>query len=468
MALRAPWPLPIFFQAQLGFDHWTAEVVEPRIRLLKTRSPSDPETMLAVQRLLRLAVVVALLGVLAGARLHLAPDGAVPGQPGQETALAAGAGGQVVASGSQVPPKGDQLSVVPQPAVAEPAAPAAPPPPPAPTVPARRGALPVGKGMWIWLADKAEGGDAQAIVRRAKDVGLTHLYVRTGTLKEGFYAADFLDRLLPVAHAARLRVYAWDFPYLDNVDNDVNRALAAIRHVTPEGHRVDGYSADIELRSMGVNVTPATAARFGRDLREAVGPGYPLIATVPRPAPQIAGYPFAEVVASFDAIAPMVYWLHRDPVNDIAGAIRDLTRFGKPIIPAGQAYDASGEGGPAGVPPRPQLIRFMQTGEQVGAAGVSWWSWQHADQQAWDAVRDAAEFRLPLGDPGAYSTAQVRAYQTLLSSLGFPTPVDGVWGPATDAAVRSYQEAAHLPVTGVIDQATQDVLLTPFAPPLKG
>lgn len=466
MAVRAPGPFTVFFQAQRGFDHWITEVVEPRIGLSSARGPSGPEPMLAIQRLLHLTVMVAILGVVAGARVHLAPA-AVDGHRSHKALLGAGAGGKILASGSQTPFEGDQVAALPPVPVAHTAPTAAPPAPVERTIPARRGALPVGKGMWIWLADQAEGGDPHAIVKRAKDVGLTHLYVRTGSLKEGFYAADFLNRLLPVAHAARLRVYAWDFPYLDNVDNDLNRALAAIRHLTPDGHRVDGYSADIELKSMGVNVTPATAGHFGKALRDAVGPDYPLIATVPRPDPRIAGYPFAEVVASFDAIAPMVYWLHRDPSNDMAGAIRDLAQFGKPIIPAGQAYDASGEGGPRGVPPRPQLINFMQTGDKLGASGVSWWSWQHASQEAWDAVRDAAEFRLPVGDPATYTGGQVRAYQTLLSSLGFPAPIDGAWGPATDAAVRSYQEAARLPVTGVIDQATQDILLTPFAPPLK-
>lgn len=467
MAVQAPAPFPIFFQAQLGFDHWIAEVVEPRLRLINAHGPSGPERVLAVQRLLRLSVVVALLGVVAGAQLHLEPVSAVAGEPGQKAPLGSGGGVETLASGSQVPPLGDQLAALAQVPTAAPA-PENPPPPPVPTIPARRGALPVGKGMWIWLAENAEGGDAQAIVRRAKDVGLTHLYVRTGSLKEGFYAADFLNRLLPVAHAANIRVYAWDFPYLDNVESDVNRALAAIRHLTPDGQRVDGYSADIELPSMGVNVTPATAERFGRALRDAVGAEYPLIATVPRPSPQVAGYPFAQVVASFDAIAPMVYWLDRDPVADMAGAIRDLAQFGKPIIPAGQAYDASGEGGPRGVPPRPQLINFMQTGDRLGASGVSWWSWQHANQEAWDAVRDAAEFRLPVGEPATFAAGQVRAYQTLLSSLGFPTPIDGAWGPASDTALRSYQEAARLPVTGVLDQLTQDILLTPFAPPLRG
>lgn len=327
--------------------------------------------------------------------------------------------------------------------------------------------LPYGKGMWLYEPDKTEGGNVAAIVAKAKAAGLSHIYVRTGSSWSGFYAGPFLDQLLPAAHAANIRVYAWDFPYLDNVDGDVARAVQAITYLTPDGHRVDGYAADVELRSMGVNITAQTGKHFGVALRRAVGANYPLIACVPRPSPALTEFPFADLVASFDAIAPMVYWLGQDPVAHIAGAVRDLEVHGKPILPVGQAYDGGAEGGPVGVPPRDELIKFMQSGDKVGAAGVSWWSWQHADQEAWDAIKDAAEFRLPVGDPAAFTPGQVKAYQVLLTSLGFPAPIDGVWSDGTKAAVKEYQRAARLPTDGVIDEATRQILMTPFAPPVQ-
>ena len=414
------------------------------------------------ESLLATAAMLAVLGVAAAGNLDpsvrpFTVDRLASGEPARTEALAPR---HEEAAAAPVP--------APEPAAAAPApaaaAPAAPAPPPPPAIPAQRGPVPVGKGMWIYVAEQAEGGNADAIVARAQATGLTHLYVRTGTLKGGFMAADFLNRLLPKAHAAGLRVYAWDFPYLNDVAGDVNRALAAIRHLTPDGHRVDGYTADIELRSMGVNVTPETATAFGTTLRRIVGPNYPLIATVPRPSPALVTYPFAEVVASFDAIAPMVYWLGRDPATDVIDTIKALAPLGKPIIPVGQAYDGSREGGPPGVPPRDQLLRFMQAAEENGAVAVSWWSWQHADQQAWDAVREAPSFTLPASP--ALSPWQIRAYQTLVATLGFSMPITGVWDEATTNAVKAYQVAARLPQTGVLDEATRGVLLTPFAPPL--
>lgn len=254
--------------------------------------------------------------------------------------------------------------------------------------------LPYGKGMWLYEPDKTEGGDVAAIVAKAKAAGLSHLYVRTGSSWNGFYAGDFLNRIVPAAHAADLLVYGWDFPRLIDVGADVARAKAAIDHRTPGKQRLDGFSADIETRSEGTQITGAAAAEYGRLLRAEVGSSYPLIATVPRPSPA-QNYPYAEVVESFDAIAPMVYWLNRQPDTDVAGALRDLARFNKPVFPVGQAYDGAPEGGRAGVPPPEELWRFMRFAQAGGAQGVSFWSWQAANAKAWAAITEAEEFRAP-------------------------------------------------------------------------
>ena len=100
-----------------------------------------------------------------------------------------------------------------------------------------------------------------------------------------------------------------------------------------------------------------------------MGPRYPLIVAVPRPSPQMLRvYPYDQIVPHFDAVAPMVYWLNRQPDTDVAGAVEFFKRYGKPIIPVGQAYDGGPEGGRPGVPPRHEILRFMETAERHGAA----------------------------------------------------------------------------------------------------
>jgi hypothetical protein len=83
----------------------------------------------------------------------------------------------------------------------------------------------------------------------------------------------------------------------------------------------------------------------------------------------------------------MVYWLNREPGVDTADAMKFLKRYNKPLLPIGQAYDGGPEGGPAGVPSPPDLSRFMQVAHDYGASAVSFWSWQHANAPAFDAIK---------------------------------------------------------------------------------
>ena len=273
----------------------------------------------------------------------------------------------------------------PPPTTAAPAPPPPPPPPPAPVVP-------TGKGMWIWLPDQAEGGDPNAIVARATATGLTHLYVRMGSSVDGFNGGPFLDSLLPVAHANGIRVIGWDFPYFDDAEQDVIRALAAINYTTPSGDRIDGFSPDIETPSEGVALSAEAVYLYSSALRSNVGPSYLLIATVPRPSNfRIGTYPYGTIIQYMDAVAPMVYWINQPPDEEAASAVDYLSQFGKPVLPIGQAYDGALEGGPPGTPTGDEIDSFINAAQAHGAAGVSFWSWQHASDEMWNAIAKGKE-----------------------------------------------------------------------------
>jgi hypothetical protein len=269
-----------------------------------------------------------------------------------------------------------------------------PPPPPAPPP-----AIPDGKGMWIWQPGLAEAGNVPTVVARATGVGLTHVFVRTGSTWDGLENMAYLDQLLPAAHAAGLEVYGWDFPKLADPAVDVARAMDALNHVAPGNNRLDGFAPDIETATEGTQFTPAAAQAYGAGLRAAAGPSRLLVAVVPNPTPQMQQkYSYDAVVPAFDAIAPMIYWLNREPGTDTANAMQFLARYGKPLMPIGQAYDGGAEGGRPGVPPPAELLLFMDVAKQYGATAVSFWSWQHVNQPAWDAIKAGPSF-LPTPKP---------------------------------------------------------------------
>jgi hypothetical protein len=261
-------------------------------------------------------------------------------------------------------------------------------PAPAPSAPPPAPAMPRGKGMWLHYLRQASGGDPAAVVAQAKAVGLSHIYLRLGSSRTGFYAQGDLDRMLPVAHAGGLAVVGWDFVYLDDPVVDAERAAAEIAYTTPDGHRVDAFTADIESPHEGVRMTPHGVDAYGARLRQLVGPGYPLMAAVPRPASRVS-YPYAETARHFDAFAPMVYWMNRDPAVEVSRAAADLAPLGKPILPVGQAYDGAIDGGPPGAPSRQALDSFIATASASGAVGVSFWVWHHATPDHWSAIASA-------------------------------------------------------------------------------
>jgi hypothetical protein len=121
-----------------------------------------------------------------------------------------------------------------------------------------------------------------------------------------------------------------------------------------------------------------------------------LVAVVPNPTLQMQRqYSYGAVIPAFDAVAPMVYWLNRDAALDTANAVHFISQYGKPVMPIGQAYDGGPEGGRPGVPPPAELLRFMEVAKQYGAVAVSFWSWQHANPPAWDAIKSAPLFLAP-------------------------------------------------------------------------
>lgn len=251
--------------------------------------------------------------------------------------------------------------------------------------------LPTGTGMWIYQWNRSNGGRAGAVVKRAKAVGLTHVFVRTGSSHDGFTGAGVLRAFLPAARKANLQVVAWDFPELDHPLADARRLAAAAKFVLHTGARVSGVAPDIETPAEGTSSTPGAVRAYLIALRHLLPAHVPILATVPWPSSARVGhYPYAIVAGHSDALLPMAYWYNNSPSAVTAASVQYLRRFHRPVMPVGQGYD-----GRIDVPWLPhnnlatQVPAFFATAHRMGARAVSLWSWQSAPNATWRALKSA-------------------------------------------------------------------------------
>ena len=246
--------------------------------------------------------------------------------------------------------------------------------------------------MWIWQWDRTAGGDAAAVVAQARAEHLHQLWVRVGDSMNGFYGASELQQLVPAAHAAGLAVIAWGFPYLYDPVGDAHWTAQILdwRSTGPgpqAGQEVDGYSADIERPSEGVDLTAQRAAVYLEQVRAVAG-SRPVVATVYPPSDAYwrhGGYPYRAMAPYVDAFAPMIYWECTDPGADADAAVARLASL-RPVTVIGQAFNLASVGGRTVSPSGAEISEFLRAGRQAGAVGASLWVWQDATPQEWAAL----------------------------------------------------------------------------------
>ncbi len=239
-----------------------------------------------------------------------------------------------------------------------------------------------GHGMWIWQYTKTEGGDYQTMVDKAVAAGFDHLWVRVGDSRDGFYAREYLDRLVPLAHEAGLRVLGWGFPFLHDPIADAKWSIEAMNWVGPHGRGLDAYSPDIERETEGVKLSAKRAVVHLAALREAAG-DLPIIATVYPATQRIwdSGYPYQEMAPWIDGFVTMDYWTCGDAGYRVHESMERLSDLA-PVHVIGQAFN----GGRKAPPSDGETWRFLDTAVRDGAVGASWWVWQHVTDAQWDAI----------------------------------------------------------------------------------
>jgi hypothetical protein len=247
--------------------------------------------------------------------------------------------------------------------------------------------------MWIYEWGSSSGGDAGRIVARAKSVGLSTIYLRTGSSWDGLSGAVHVSRLLQATRHTNIRVVTWDFPRLRRPVRDARRLAAAARIGRGgRGPHVAAVAPDIETPSEGTFNAAWRVRTYLTALRRLLPKGVTILATVPWPSRyRIGSYPYGTVASHSSAFIPMAYWYNNSPSTVTGRSISYLRqRFHKPVMPVGQGYD-----GKIDVPSlrhnhlSREVPRFFRVAHRRGARAVSLWSWQAAPPTTWRALARA-------------------------------------------------------------------------------
>lgn len=295
-----------------------------------------------------------------------------------------------------------------------------------------------GKSMWIWQLQNCSGGNVNAIIAQAKAAGLNSIIVKShdGTSRWSQFSHSLIDAL----HRAGLKVGAWGYCYGHNPTEEAARAVDALNM------GADFYVADVEIEFDKSSMWPAAEQLISAIKAGAKGKpiGYTTFG-LPQYHP---GFPFQIFSKYCEFVMPQVYWCDfKLPASTATiSSVSHFKKYGIPIVPIGQSY------GP--VTPQ-QISQFISACN--GLPGYSFWDYQHCTAALWESVigglfKEGSNVSvLQLGS----TCDAVKQLQTELNKvLGIHLAEDGNFGPATAAAVKSFQQIHHLTVDGIVGPQT--------------
>ena len=259
----------------------------------------------------------------------------------------------------------------------------------------------LGKGMYLWVANRVEGGredrpvvEAEKIAAATAAAGMTHVltkvtngmlrYNQWGTYldadgktqitwtKSGPTAVDHVAPVVAALRARGVEPWGWGYSYGINPAGEVMAILAAIRD-----YKLAGFVVNAEKEWKGR--TNKQAREFMTALRNGVGPDFPLGFSSYKYPSLHAELPFAAFLDLCQVAMPQVYWISKlkaqAPVAELERSLREYGALAPhcQLVPTGAAY---GEQGWAAT--SEQVYVFLEECERVGVEAVNFWEYRDA------------------------------------------------------------------------------------------
>lgn len=303
------------------------------------------------------------------------------------------------------------------------------------------------QGMWIWYVSQAEGGSINKIVARARKYKVKTLYIKSSDGANWWkqwdtYAAKFKER--------GLNVCAWQYVYGSYPVVEAELAARAANS------GADCIVVDAEVEYKG---RYKQAATYVKTLRQKIGTQYPVGFTsfaYPDYHPTV---PYSVFLGSGGAqwnLPQMYFRAFRQSVYEVFRHTFFYNRiYQRPIHPLGQTYEGVSFS---------QAKMFRRYVRAYNAKGYSWWVWHDTRPKTWQALKTGLGAKLKRPKqvyPVLYqgnSSDIVRWTKLKLNAWGEKLTVSNSFDAKMTAAVKRYQTASDLPVTGRIDATTWPVL----------
>ena len=237
--------------------------------------------------------------------------------------------------------------------------------------------IPTGKVLFGWKPAYIAGGDIDATVDAAREMGLSgvSLKVGSGVFKYPWNDYDLLP-LVTALKSAGIRVYGWHYVYGSNLP----RYEAEIARQQIEYLELEAYEIDAEAHYKGYSNDQAS------ELVERIKEnGIPVGLTSYRYPDVHRELPWRGFLSEIDYYVPQVYWQPppSTPTLELDKTILQWTRlvlsYGyslKPFIPAGRVY--IGDGYPTPGPPVSEITEFLDACKNgYKCPGATFWSFDN-------------------------------------------------------------------------------------------
>jgi hypothetical protein len=254
-----------------------------------------------------------------------------------------------------------------------------------------------GLGSWVDIYEARAWNDPAAAVADMAKHGVRTLYIETANFRisTALYRPAALNVFIEQAHARGMYVVAWYLPSFTDLDRDLRRSKAAIDYRTPGGQRFDSFALDIEDRSVKpASLRIARLTTLSRQIRAAVGTGYPLGGIIPSPIalewspPYWPDFPYKMVAEVYDVIVPMGYYtFHGDGTGQAySETIRNVeilrAKTGNSMVPI---HIIGGVGDKSTASETTAYVRAVR---ETGCLGGSMYNWSTTDAADWRALQD--------------------------------------------------------------------------------